>query len=136
MRSQATTPAEYLASVPADRRAHLERLRKLVKKSVPAATESMCWGMLGFGINGRPFAALASQKNHLSLYLMDLYTQPALRKKHAAALKPLKMGKSCINFRSIDELPLDTIGAILEEAPHIQVTTGTLAPKKKTAKKK
>ena len=134
MKSQAKTPAEYLASVPSDRRPHLERLRALIKKSVPAASESIQWGMLGFGINGRPFAALASQKNYLSLYLMDLYTQPGLRKKHAAALEPLKMGKSCINFDSVDALPLDTIAAILKEAPKVVVTTGTLAPKKKTKK--
>jgi uncharacterized protein YdhG (YjbR/CyaY superfamily) len=131
MKSQAKTPDEYLASVPAERRPHLERLRKLIKKSVPAASESMQWGMLGFAIDGRPFAALASQKNHLGLYLMDLYTQPALQKKHAAALRPLKMGKSCITFKSVDDLPLDTIAAILKEAPNVVVKTGTLAAKKK-----
>jgi len=134
MKSQAKTPAEYLASVPAERRPHLEKLRTLIKKSVPDASESMCWGMLGFDIQGRLFAAMASQKNHLSLYLMDLYTQPSLRKKHAAALKPLKMGKSCINFGSVDELPLDAIAAILKAAPNVVVASGTLAPKKKSKK--
>jgi hypothetical protein len=58
---------------------------------------------------------------------MDLYVQPGLRKKHEKELRKLKMGKSCINFSSIDELPLETIGAILKEAPNVVVKTGTLA---------
>jgi hypothetical protein len=67
---------------------------------------------------------------------MDLYTQPDLREKHATALAPLKMGKSCINFQTVDELPLETVGAILSVAPNLQVTTGTLAAKKPVLKTK
>ena len=126
-----------MAAIPAERRPHVERLRKLVKDAVPAATEGMQWGMLGYAIGGRPFAAIASQKSYLSLYLMDLYTQPGLRKAHEKALAKLKMGKSCINFSSVDELPLDTIGAILRVAPDVVVKSGTMAggAKKKAAPK-
>src|SRR5262249_51642585 len=119
MKIEAKDAKGYLAAIPEERRPHVEALRKLVKKAVPRATEGIQWGMLGFAIDGRPFAAIASQKNYLSLYLMDLYTQPALKKKHAKALSTLKMGKSCINFSSIDELPLQTIEAILREAPNV-----------------
>ena len=126
MKIEAKNGAEYVAAIPAERRPHVEKLRTLVKKAVPKATEGIQWGMLGYAIDGRPFAAIASQKNHLSLYLMDLYTQPALKKKHGKALAKLKMGKSCINFSSVDELPLDTIAAILREAPNVVVKTGTL----------
>ena len=126
---------EYVAKLPAERQPHIETLRKLVKSEVPAATEGIQWGMLGYAIEGRPFAALASQKQYLSLYLMDLYTQPALRKQHEKALAPLKMGRSCINFASVDELPLDAIAAILRAAPGVVVKAGTLAAKEPAAKK-
>jgi uncharacterized protein YdhG (YjbR/CyaY superfamily) len=135
MKSQAKDPAAYLAAVPPERRVHLETLRALVKKSVPKAREGILYGMLGFTIDERPFAALAAQKNYLSLYLMDLYVQPGLREKHAAALSQLKMGKSCINFKSADDLPLATIGAILREAPNVVVSGGTMAKAPKATKK-
>jgi uncharacterized protein YdhG (YjbR/CyaY superfamily) len=124
MKIDAKDPEAYLAAVAPERRPHLEKLRALIKKSVPRAHEGIAWGMPCFSIDGRPFVALAAQKNYLSLYLMDLYTQPGLREKHAAALSTLKMGKSCINFQSADELPLATIGAILREAPNVVVKGG------------
>ena len=130
MKLEAKNGAEYVAAIPAERRPHVEKLRALVKQAVPQATEGIQWGMLGYAIDGRPFAGIASQKSYLSLYLMDLYTQPALKKKHAAALKKLKMGKSCINFSSVDELPLDTIAAILREAPNVVVERGTMSKKR------
>jgi uncharacterized protein YdhG (YjbR/CyaY superfamily) len=138
MKIDAKTPDAYLSAVPSDRRPHLVKLRALINKAVPAAKEGIALGMIGWTINDRPFVALASQKNYLSLYLMDLYTQPGLREKHAKALAPLDMGKSCINFHSADELPLDAIEDILKAAPGFQVKTGTMAakPKKKTTQKK
>jgi len=137
MKIEAKDGNGYVAAIPAERRPHVEKLRALVKKAVPRATEGIQYGMLGYAIEGRPFAAIASQKNYLSLYLMDLYTQPGLKKKHEKALSSLKMGKSCINFSSVDELPLDTIAAILREAPNVVVTSGTMAGgKKKSATKR
>src|SRR5437660_1664116 len=127
MKVEAKSAKDYVAKVPAERRASVETLRALVKRAVPAASEGIVWGMLGYTIAGRPFVALASQKNYLSLYLMDLYTQPALKKKHAKALSTLEMGKSCINFQSVDELPLPTIEAILAAAPNIVVEGGTMS---------
>jgi uncharacterized protein YdhG (YjbR/CyaY superfamily) len=134
MKIEARDAAGYVAAIPAERRPHVERLRALVKEAVPEATEGIVWGMLGYSIAGRPFVAIASQKNYLSLYLCDLYTQPALRKKHEKALAGLKMGKSCINFQSVDELPLETIKAIVAEAPNVAVESGTMAKKKKMVK--
>src|SRR5438128_8907897 len=117
MRIQATDAEDYVAQIPEERRPHVQRLRKLVKKAVPKASEGIEWGMICYLYQGRPFACIASQKNYLSLHLPDLYTQPKLRAKHAKALSSLKMGKGCINFRSTEELPLDTIQAILRQAP-------------------
>jgi uncharacterized protein YdhG (YjbR/CyaY superfamily) len=121
----------YVAAAPPERRADLDRLRALVKKSVPSAKEDIQWGMIAFTVAGRTFAALASQKRYISLYLMDLYAQPGLREKHQAALAKLDMGKSCINFATADELPLPTIAAILAAAPNVSAPP----PKKKAASK-
>lgn len=129
----AEDPDAYVAALPLERQEQVQRLRKLAKKAVPKATEGIVWGMLGFQVNGRPFAGIASHKSYLSLHLMDIYTQPDLRKKHEKALAKLKMGKSCINFSVLDSLPLETIEAILREAPRITVTTGTLAAQSKPA---
>ena len=126
MKIDAKDAKGYLAAIPAERRPHIETLRALIKRAVPQATEGIEYGMLGYAIAGRPFVSLASQKNYLSLYLCDLYSQPALKKKYEKKLAGLKMGKSCINFSSVDELPLDAIEAILREAPKVVVTTGTL----------
>ena len=140
MRIDAEHADAYVLAIEPERRPHVERLRTLVKKAVPKATEGIAWGMIHYAFEGRPFAAIASHKRRMSLYLIDLYTQPALRKKYERAFVGLKMGKSCINFSSVDELPLDAIAAVLKEAPRVVVTTGTLAKKtpapKKTAPKK
>lgn len=128
MRSEATTPEAYIAGIPEDRRAVVEKLRALVFEAVPGATEHIQYGMLGYAIGGRAFASLASQKNYVAFYLMDLYTQPGLREKHAAALSKLDVGKSCIRFQPKAELPLDTFRAILSVAPTAVVTRGTMAP--------
>ncbi len=131
---QANNTDAYIAAIAPERRPHVEALRKLVKKTLPKATEGLVWGMLGFAYEGRPFAAIASHKGYLSLYLIDVYTQPELRKKYEKALSRLKMGKSCIHFSSVDELPLDTIVAIVKEAPKVVVKTGTLASAGATAR--
>lgn len=127
MRIPAKNPEEYLSSVPPERRPHLEALRALVRREVPEATEGIHWGMLGWAVGGRCFAALASQKSYLSLYLMDLYAQPGLRERHEAALRGLQVGKSCINFHRVEELPLEAVAAILRGAPLAVVPDGTLA---------
>src|SRR2546423_769551 len=90
MQIKAATPEAYLDAIPEERRPHIEKLRKLVKKAVPKAKEGVVWGMLGYEIDGRPFVCVASQKNYMSLYLCDLYTAPELRKKHEKALSGLK----------------------------------------------
>ena len=127
MQIKAANPTDYMAKIPADRRPHIETLRRLVRKAVPRAEEGIVWGMLGYCIGERPFVCIASQKNYMSLYLCDLYSQPGLRKKHEKAFKGIKMGKSCINFTDVETLPLQAIEAILREAPKVVVKSGTMA---------
>lgn len=124
--SRVSTVKEYLADLPPDRRAALEKVRNVVLANLPKGfEEGMQYGMIGYYVplsrypttyNGQPLgiAALASQKNYMSLYLMSVYAEPELRswfeEAWAASGKKLDMGKSCVRFKSVDDLPLDVVG--------------------------
>lgn len=124
-----TTVEEYLDGLSDDRREAISRVRAVVKKHLPKGySEFVGSGMLSYGIplktypktyNGQPlcYAALAAQKNYCSLYLMSVYGDRAqearLRDGFKAAGKKLDMGKSCIRFRSHDDLPLDVVGDLI-----------------------
>jgi hypothetical protein len=127
--SRAQSVSDYLASLPPDRRRAVEAVRKVIRKNLPRGfVEGMQYGMIGWYVplsrypdtyNGQPLglAGLASQKQHLSLYLMTLYADPEVKARFergfAKAGKKLDMGRSCVRFRSADDLPLDVIaGAI------------------------
>ena len=123
----------YLASLPDDRRREIERVRQVVKQNLPAGyQEGVGFGMICYSVplsayrdtyNKQPlmFAALASQKNYLSLYLMPVYPDNVLEKRlrdaFAASGKKLDMGKSCIRFKRADDLALDAIGDIVAAVP-------------------
>ena len=133
MKSRATTVKEYLASLPADRRAAIGAVLKTVRENLPKGyQESMNWGMISWEVplsvypdtyNGQPlaYAALASQKNYMAIYLCNVYGIPALRKELVAAFKAagrkLDMGKSCIRFKKLEDLPLDIIGRMVAATP-------------------
>lgn len=133
MKSKAKTVAEYIKGVPADRRASFVTVRTLILKNLPKGyEESVGWGMPVYQVplkvypdtyNKQPlmYAALASQKNYLALYLCNVYGLSPLREKLVAAFKAagkkLDMGKSCIRFQSADDLPLKAIGQIVASTP-------------------
>jgi uncharacterized protein YdhG (YjbR/CyaY superfamily) len=124
--SAATTIAQYLASLPADRRGAIERVRDTVNAHLPAGyQEGMQYGMIGWCIplsryadthNGQPLclAALAAQKGSNSLYLMTVYGDKTVEKRFRAGFKAagkkLDMGKSCVRFKTAEALALDVIG--------------------------
>ena len=125
----AKSPDEYLADLPADRRASIAAVRAVVRKNLPKGySEFVSWGMLNYGIplsrfpntyNGQPlcYAAIAAQKNYCSLYLMSVYGdkkhEARLRDGFKAAGKKLDMGKSCVRFKSPEDLPLDVVGELI-----------------------
>ncbi|MEV0650455.1 DUF1801 domain-containing protein [Phytomonospora sp. NPDC050363] len=125
MRSEAETVDEYVAALPDGRREAVAAVRGLILANLPEGyREEMSFGMIGYVVplerhpdtyNGQPlaYAALASQKNHMSLYLMSVYGEAgeAFRERWAASGKKLDMGKSCVRFRSVDDLALDVIAA-------------------------
>lgn len=124
-RSSATSVEAYLAELPPARREVVARMRELILENLPQGyEETLAWGMLSYGIplaryprtyNGQPlgYVALAAQKDRYSLYLMGAYMDPArdkaLREAFAAQGLKLDMGKSCLRFKSLAELPLPTL---------------------------
>ena len=129
--SEAQSPEEYLAALPEDRREALSTLRKVILDNLPAGfAEGMQFGMIGYYIplerfpdtyNGQPLglAAIASQKHHMALYLNNVYgdvaTEKRFRERYAASGRKLDMGKSCVRFRRIEDLPLDVIAKTIAE---------------------
>ncbi|MCL6683497.1 DUF1801 domain-containing protein [Sphingomonas alba] len=123
--SKAATVADYLAELPADRRAEIEKVRDLVNAALPAGyREGMAWGLIGWVVplevhpdtyNKQPllYAGLGAHKNYNSLYLTCVYASKErterLKAAAAEAGKKLDMGKSCIHFRRAEDLPLDHI---------------------------
>ena len=123
--SKATTVDDYLAELPSDRRAEIERVRDLVNAALPDGyREGVSYGMIGWVIplerypdtyNKQPlaYAALAAQKNSNSLYLNCAYASKErtakLEAAFAAAGKKLDMGKSCVRFKKAEDLALDAI---------------------------
>ena len=123
--SKAATVADYLAELPVDRRAEIERVRDLINEAIPDGyREGIGYGMIGWVVplerypdtyNGQPlaYAGLAAQKNYNSLYLTCVYASKErterLKAAFAAAGKKLDMGKSCIRFKKADDLALDLI---------------------------
>jgi len=130
MQSDATTVDDYLAELPEDRRKVVTAVRDTVNAHLDDGfEEAMDFGMITWGVplarypdtyNGKPLGvvALASQKNHLALYLMCLYADDGLedwfRQQYVDRGMKLDMGKSCVRFKRLDEVPLDVLGALLE----------------------
>ena len=131
--AKAMTVDQYMAQLPADRRETIAAVRDCVNANLPDGfVEGIQYGMIGWYVpldrypdtyNGQPLgvAALAAQKSHNALYLMTVYGDPALEtwftKAFAKAGKKLDMGKSCVRFKSADDLPLDAIGRLVAEVP-------------------
>ncbi len=135
MQSKAATVEQYLKELPADRRAAISAVRDVIRKNIdPLCQETMSYGMIGYVIPHSvyppgyhcdpklplPFAGLASQKNHMAVYLMSVYcgcdgNDPTEHVKWFQTAwtktgKKLDMGKSCIRFTKLENLAIDVIG--------------------------
>jgi hypothetical protein len=105
---------QYLDALPPERRGEVERVWRVVRESVPAGyVEDIGPKFLSFKAGDEWYVALASQKNYISLYLVPVYVFPGLRAKLDAGGKKLKCGKSCVNFKRADELPLEALAEII-----------------------
>ncbi len=133
VQSKAKTVAEYLDELPKEPRAVIAAVRKVIKKNLPKGyKEGMNWGMIVYEIplkrypvtyNGKPLciAALAAQKNYFAVYVMCVYgsvnREKWLRDEFKKAGKRLDMGKCCIRFKKLEDLPLHVIGQVIAEVP-------------------
>jgi uncharacterized protein YdhG (YjbR/CyaY superfamily) len=130
MQSTALTPQEYLSNLPDDRKEVMQKLRNSIIENIPKGFEEvMSYGMLGFVIPHSiypegyhcdpklplPFINLASQKNFIALYHMGIYADNQLLEWFVAeypknSKTKLDMGKSCIRFKKLDDIPYELIG--------------------------
>jgi len=135
MTSKATTPEEYIAELPEDRKQAVIDLRNIIIKNLPKGfKEVMSYGMLGYVVpleiypagyhcNPKlplPFVNLASQKNFIALYHMAIYRNPELLKwftteypKYTTA--KLGMGKGCMRFKKPEHIPYKLIGELIKK---------------------
>lgn len=145
MQSKASTVDAYLKSLPEDRRTAVQAVREVFLKNLDKDyEEGMQYGMIGYYVPHKvfppgyhcdpkqplPFAGLASQKNHMSLYMMSLYgggagddtceaggLQAWFQDAWAKTGKKLDMGKCCIRFKKLDDLALDVIAEAIRRTP-------------------
>lgn len=133
MQSSALTPNQYIAELPEDRKAVIQKLRKVVIDNIPSGfVEEMGYGILGYVVphslypkgyhcnpkDPLPFFGMASQKNTVNIYHMGVYADPKLHDWFVAEYpkyckSKLDMGKSCIRFKKLDEIPYDLIGELV-----------------------
>jgi hypothetical protein len=127
--SNAKTVEEYLEELPEDRRRVITKVREMILANLPEGyQENINWGMITYEVplerypntyNKQPlgYLALAGQKNYYALYLMGCYQdseeEARLREGFKQAGKKLDMGKSCLRFKKLEDLPLDLIADII-----------------------
>src|SRR4051812_24764133 len=132
----ASTVAEYIAGLPADRRAAISAARKTINENLPKGyEEGIQFGMIswyvplslypaGYGENAKvplPLIALASQKSGMVLHFLCFYGHPTLSTwftgEYKKSGKKLDMGKGCVRFKSLDDLALDVVGRTIARVP-------------------
>lgn len=132
MQYKAISPEDYISQVPEERQNTLKKLRKTINKNLPKGfEEGIQYGMIGYYVphskypdgyhckpsEPLPFMSFASQKNSINLYHMGIYAKKELHDwfvseypKHCT--RKLDMGKSCIRFKNMDEIPFELIGEL------------------------
>ena len=135
MQAKEISPDQYVNSLPEDRKEAITQLRKIILKNAPKGfQEAMSYGMLGYVVPHKlypagyhcnpelplPFISLASQKNFIALYHMGMYADKKLLQwfnteypKHTKA--KLDMGKSCIRFKKVDQIPYKLIEELVKK---------------------
>ena len=132
MQSKASTPQEYIDSLPEDRKKVMTELRKAIKKNIDKNfSEGMGYGMMGYSVPHKiypagyhcnpklplPFMGIASQKNFIAVYHMGIYADKKLmdwfKKEFPKHIKSKPdMGKSCLRFKKMDDVPVKFIGEL------------------------
>lgn len=132
MTSSATSPEQYINEAPEDRREALEKLRTTILENLPKGfQEGMGYGMIGYSVphtiypagyhcdpkTPLPFMSFASQKNSINFYHMGIYADKQLYDWFVAEFpkyskKKLDMGKSCMRFKKVEDIPFELLGEL------------------------
>lgn len=150
--SKAATVEGYLNELPEDRREAISAVRQVILDNLPAGyEEGMLYGMIAYYIplkdfpdtyNGQPLGhvGLASQKNYMALYLNSVYSDAAaekwFRERYQASGKKLDMGKSCVRFKKLADLPLELVGETVAMTPPEKLLTFYKQPQITARRKK
>lgn len=132
MQYKANSPEEYINQAPEERKEILQKLQKIINQNLPKGfEEGIQYGMIAYYVpheiypNGYhcnpkeplPFLSFASQKNSINLYHSGIYAIPEIHDwfvgeypKHCK--RKLDMGKSCIRFKKMEEIPFELIGQL------------------------
>ncbi|NNC48966.1 MAG: DUF1801 domain-containing protein [Flaviramulus sp.] len=135
MQYKATSPEDYIKQAPEERRNALKKLRKTIKDNIPKGfEEGIQYGMIGYYVphsiypdgyhctptEPLPFMSFASQKNSINFYHSGIYAKKELHDwfvseypKHSN--RKLDMGKSCVRFKKIDEIPYELITELVKK---------------------
>ena len=124
--SKATTVAEYLAAVPAERKATILKLHSFIRKTVPKLKSHFAYNMLGYGsfqsrnykkeMISWPTIALANQKNYISIYVCSIDEGQYIAEKYKKDLGKVSVGKSCIRFKKFEDINLPALKKVLVSA--------------------
>lgn len=152
MKSKASTVDNYLSELDDDRRQQIFEVRKTILENLPEGYEEvMNWGMITYQVplsfypdtyNKQPlmYAALASQKNYMAVYLSGIYMledkRDWFKSAYLATGKRYDVGKSCVRFRRLSDLPLELIGETIAALPMIEFVDQAKAIKSAKPKKK
>jgi uncharacterized protein YdhG (YjbR/CyaY superfamily) len=122
----ASSVSEYIATLPAERKAIIVTLDKLIRATAPSLKRHFAYNMLGYGtfkyknykgeIIDWPTVALASQKQYISLYVCALDGKQYLAEKFKKDLGKVSVGKSCIRFKKLEDLDLKTVKKVISLA--------------------
>lgn len=120
------TVEEYIEAVPQERKEAILFLHDFIQKTVPGLPPYMAYNMLGYGefpyVNYKkehitwPIIALANQKNYISVYVCALDKGMYLAEKYKEMLGKVSVGKSCIRFKKIADINLETLATALKAA--------------------
>jgi len=130
---KATTPDQYIEMLPEERKYVIQKLRDIIRNNLPSGfEEEISYGMIGYvvpktiypkGYHAKPesplpFIHIASQKNHIAIYHMGMYSQQTLldwflgEYSRYSKTKP-DMGKSCLRFKNEKDIPFELIGQLV-----------------------
>ena len=141
--TKSTTVKQYLANVPEDRKPIIDFMHGFIQKAAPSMKPYFASNMLGYGkfkytdykkqeIDW-PIIALANQKNYVSIYVCAVDGEEYIAEKYKDQLGKVSVGKSCIRFKKVEDVSLDTLKKVLRKAAKSPGLVGAGQQKKKKA---